>query len=172
MNFQLKFKKNKVDIRTPLTSTLSILCCLKHWSSASSTSLLSGFRNHFLSPSRSVLCTHTISFASVFPKPFWIVEFTWPNSGQTSATPPLPHRSRPHVRNCSSIAIWRTKSSAMVRGIFGICRDVKDLYVLMPRFVLEPVTVVYGIWLEHTEVEDKVRWVLRSELWEPEVGCR
>ena len=45
----------------------------------------------------------------------------------------------------------------MLRGIFGICRDVKDLYVLMQRFVLEPVTVVYGTWLEHTEVEGKVR---------------
>ena len=49
IHLKLKFRKNKIIMwRRTLTVTLSILCCWNHLNSASSMSLLSGFRIRFI----------------------------------------------------------------------------------------------------------------------------
>ena len=63
--------------RRPLIVTLSLSCCLSNFSSASLTSLPSGFRNRLiLDP----FCSNTAIILVTFFQIVWIVEFTGPNS--------------------------------------------------------------------------------------------
>jgi len=67
--------------RGPLTGTVSLLSCLNHFSSASSTKLSSGFRNCFIL----IACpSNTLIILAVVCQIVWIVEFTRPNSRHTS----------------------------------------------------------------------------------------
>ena len=63
-------------------SLLSVLSCLNQLSSASSASLRSSFRNHFiLDP----LCSKALIILVLFFQMIWIVEFTRPNSRQSAS---------------------------------------------------------------------------------------
>jgi len=71
-----------VIIIEPLTGTLSPLFCLKHFSSSSSTSLRSYFRNRLiLYP----FCSTALRILVLFYQIFWRVEFTRQNSRHMSA---------------------------------------------------------------------------------------
>jgi len=56
--------------------TLSLLCCLKHFTSASSISLRSGFRNRY---SLEMFCSIALIILILFFQIVWIVYFTKPN---------------------------------------------------------------------------------------------
>ena len=73
--------------RASITGTLSLLCCLSHSSSASSTSLRSCFRHSFiLDP----FCCFTLIILVEFFQVLWIVEITRRNFGHTSVALPPP----------------------------------------------------------------------------------
>jgi hypothetical protein len=80
---KLKIRKHKIIIRRgSLPGTLvSLICCLNHLNSASSTSLQA---SDCFSFTLSVPFKHTNSFGYVFQM-VWVVEFTRPNSQHTSA---------------------------------------------------------------------------------------
>jgi hypothetical protein len=111
------FKKKNVSTkviprRGPLSVTLSLLSSLNHLSSASSTSLLSDFRNlHIIY----LFCENALIILLLFFEIIWIIEFTRPNLRHTSAFfPPIFYLSYqfnfffdaqnfPFVRDCSHV---------------------------------------------------------------------
>jgi hypothetical protein len=79
--------------RRSLTGALPLLCCLNHFSSASSTSLCSGFRKRFiLDP----FCSNALIIMVLLFQIVWIVEFTIRSSlhasFSSSSSRPLPPR--------------------------------------------------------------------------------
>jgi len=97
-----------------LTGTLSLLCCYNHLSSASATSLHSGFRNRCIfGPLRS----NAILILVLFLQIAWIVEFPWTNFRHASSSFfsifYFSHHSKfsfegqnlPSFRHCSNITI-------------------------------------------------------------------
>jgi len=68
-----KIGEKKITIRRgPLTGTLSLLCCLSHLSSASLTSLRSGFRNRFILDQ---FCSNALTVSVLFFQIVRIIEF-------------------------------------------------------------------------------------------------
>ena len=83
-NLKLKIKNNKSyhQKRTATGTPASLICCLNHCSSVSSTSLLSGLQTPFtLDP----FCSNALIILVPSCRILWLAQFTRPNSRHTSA---------------------------------------------------------------------------------------